>query len=470
MGRAPRHVPRPLTRLVAGLAVVAVLLGGAVPAGGQSGAAFFGEQWGLHVTGTPQAWQLTRGAGVRVGIVDTGVDLAHQDLAGRVVAHARCLDTGGDPGRCGGSGQDIDGHGTHVAGIVAARGIGVAGVAPDAELVVVNAFTRDRFGRTAAALSDVSAGIRWVVAQGARVVNLSLGANFVFTNLTGSGLRGAVSEAHRAGAVVVLASGNDNVVLGIGSQNYGDLPAVVVGATGPDDREAPYSSSTGNARWALLAPGGGATTCAAQPERCVVSTWWREGGRNEYAHLQGTSMAAPHVAGAAALLLARGHGRDQVIERLLATADAGVPCRGANCRGRLDVARAVGVTAPATTAAPAPPNPAPGPPPPRPEAGGAAPVSTTAPPTTSVPSAPPPPAPGTDAGPPGASDEPVHDGVPGAAAGEGSGVRTAGDAEGSVAVDLPDGANGGSGAAGFAALVAVGVPAALAWRSGRRPA
>jgi len=202
-------------------------------AAGASNDAAFEKQWGLAKIGAPEAWAHSTGAGVRVGIVDTGVDLNHEDLAGRVVEHTSCVGSGGDPAKCKGSAQDDQGHGTHVAGIVAANrdnGVGIAGVAPDAELVVVKALNAAGSGTVA----DINAGIKWVVDHGARVVNLSLGdPNFIVTSLLGTDMREGIEYAWSKGAVPVVASGNSNLLgLGLGSSNYGSLNALVVGATG----------------------------------------------------------------------------------------------------------------------------------------------------------------------------------------------------------------------------------------------
>lgn len=304
------------------------------------------KQWGLEKIGAAKAWAATTGEGVRIGIVDTGVDLGHEDLAGKVVAHASCVGSGGDASRCTGSGQDDQGHGTHVAGIAAAsgdNGRGIAGVAPDAELVVAKVLDARGFGSN----EDVTAGIKWVVDQGARVVNLSLGdPAFVLTSLFGTSLESGIEYAWSRGAVPVLASGNSNVLgLGIGSSGYGDLHAIVVGATGPDDGVASYSSPPGNAVWSILAPGGGGTGERADD---VLSTHWKPRSEHEYEYLAGTSMAAPHVAGALALLLAQGYDGPSAIARILQTADRRVSCGpdSPTCQGRLDVASATGAGGP----------------------------------------------------------------------------------------------------------------------------
>ncbi len=296
------------------------------------------KQWGLAQIGAPAAWASTTGSGIRIGIVDTGVDLNHEDLAGKVVAHTSCVGSGGDPAKCQGSAQDDQGHGTHVSGIAAAtanNGVGIAGVAPDAQLVVAKALSAAGAGSVA----DINAGIKWVVDHGAKVVNLSLGdPNFVLTSLLGTDMKEGIEYAWSKGAVPVVASGNSNLLgLGIGSSNYGDLNALVVGAVGPDGSEASYSSPLGDAKWGIYAPGGSGD---GGPENDVYSTFWKSGQQNSYTALAGTSMAAPHVVGAVALLLAEGYTPQGAIDRLLSTADPVGGCTGNMCLGRMNAAKA----------------------------------------------------------------------------------------------------------------------------------
>jgi len=296
----------------------------------------FAKQWSLAKIGAPEAWAHTTGRGVRVGIVDTGVDLNHEDLVGRVVDSTSCVGAAGDPAKCNGSAQDDQGHGTHVAGIIAANkdnNIGIAGVAPDAQLVVAKALNAAGEGSE----EDINAGIKWVVDHGAKVVNLSLGdPNFVFTSLLGTGMRDGIEYAWTHGAVPVVAAGNSDLFgLGLGSSNYGDLDAIVVGATGPDDTVTSYSSPIGSAKWGILAPGGAGD---GNKDHDIWSTFWEKGKTNSYAALAGTSMATPHVVGAVALLLAEGLTPQQAIDRLIKTADSKVACD--NCKGRLDLAKA----------------------------------------------------------------------------------------------------------------------------------
>src|SRR5256714_191190 len=329
---------RRVVAVYAGLGLVA----GFSPPAHASNDPSFDKQWGMQAIGAPAAWARTTGAGVRIGIVDTGVDLGHEDLAGHIVETTSCLETDGNPLKCAGTAQDDFGHGTHVAGIAAAikdNGKGVAGVAPDAQLVVAKVFKG-----TTANEADVIAGIKWVVDHGAKVVNLSLGgAVFVIAATFGSELTDGVEYAWKHGAVPVVASGNDDLFgAGIGSSEYGNMNALVVGATGHDDKLTDYSSPTGNAKWAILAPGGSNDRVPADD---IYSTFWSKGKPNAYGYLAGTSMAAPHVTGAVALLLAQGLTKEQAVEKILTTADS-ISCgaNSANCRGRLNVARATGAT------------------------------------------------------------------------------------------------------------------------------
>jgi subtilisin family serine protease len=323
-----------------GLAAAALALfptGGA----GASNDPSFKDQWGLAKIGAESAWTRTTGAGVRIGIVDTGIDLEHEDLAGKVVESVNCVGSGGDQGKCNGSAQDDQGHGTHVGGIAAAskdNAKGIAGVAPDAQLVVAKVMNAQGTG----AGSDVTAGIKWVVDHGAKVVNLSLGdpAQPITALISENELKEGVEYAWSKGAVAVIASGNSGTGLGIEGANFGDMNAVVVGATGPDDTAASYSTSTGEAKWAVAAPGGAADQ--SKKANDIFSTFWIKGQKNSYGYQAGTSMAAPHVAGAVALLLAQGYTPADAVTRLLDTADKGVGCESTSstCRGRINVDKA----------------------------------------------------------------------------------------------------------------------------------
>jgi subtilisin family serine protease len=288
--------------------------------------------------GAPQAWNRTTGAGIRIGIVDTGVDVAHEDLAGKIVASTSCLAAAGSPAGCSGSGQDDNGHGTHVAGIAAAvrgNGIGVAGIAPDAQLVVAKVVTASGL----ATVADVVAGIKWVVDHGARVVNLSL-ESVTFAGVRARAIQEGLDYAWSRGAVPVLSAGSPGRLgVGVGNRSDRDLNAVVVGATAADGRMSATSPPTGDARLALLAPGGDG---GSDPAADILSTFWAAGRHDLYEARGGTSAAAAYVSGALALLLAEGYNALGAVERLLLSADGTVHCgQGSpDCYGLLDVARA----------------------------------------------------------------------------------------------------------------------------------
>ncbi|MGQ0617980.1 MAG: S8 family serine peptidase [Acidimicrobiia bacterium] len=317
----------------------------------------FELQWGLMAIGAPAVWPVSTGAGVTVAVLDSGASLDHEDLATHIVGAATCVGTNGASDRCVPGGQDDDGHGTHVAGVVAAarnNGRGIAGVAPDASLLIVKVLREscDAPGPCGAqgTADDVSAGIRYAADQGADVINLSLGSysQAVF----GPEFDKALDYAWERGALPVVAAGNDVA----SASGFEDEPAIVVGAVDRANAKSTYANGVGTARWALSAPGGEAdtvATCESAPQG-ILSTYWINGA-DGYACLAGTSMAAPHVAGAAALLRAAGLSPQETVDRLLATAvDLGPagpdPVFGA---GRVDVAAALS-GAPAAAAPVAP--------------------------------------------------------------------------------------------------------------------
>lgn len=295
---------------------------------------FRSRQWGLSQIRADQAAAVSTGAGVTIAVVDTGIDLDHPDLKSKIGAHYSCLD-----GSCGTGGNDDHGHGTHVAGIAAAatnNGTGIAGVAPAAKLMAVKVLDENGSG----SCGDITLGIRWAADHGADVINLSLGPEIVGLGVLCVGsLESAAEYAFDKGIVVAIAAGNDGLF------NLYSSPAfVVVGATGPDDGPARYSNSGAD----VYAPGGDRGSAACAPSTCIFSTWI-----DGYASVQGTSMATPHVAGIASLMLARGYSASQIPSRLRSTADVvnGIP--------RVNAERAVGLAGtspkPAKSSSPAGP-------------------------------------------------------------------------------------------------------------------
>ncbi|HUR18045.1 MAG TPA: S8 family serine peptidase [Acidimicrobiales bacterium] len=292
------------------------------------------EQWGLAAIGAPAAWSVGTGNGVTIAVVDTGADFGHEDLGPKLLPGRNFVEPGAPP-------QDDQGHGSHVAGIAAAatgNGVGVAGVAPGARILPVKVLDSGGSGSVAV----ISDGIRWAAANGAQVINLSLGPNAVLATLFGSGLEDAVNDAWNMGSVVVIAAGNDFLF----SSSYSTVNAVIVTSTTREDRLASsYASAVGSAKWGIAAPGGAGGSSAADD---ILSSYWRAGARNSYEFLAGTSMATPHVAGAAAVLRGLGLSPQQTVDRLLATAkDLGSPGRDSTYgAGRLDLAAAVAAVAP----------------------------------------------------------------------------------------------------------------------------
>jgi serine protease len=183
--------------------------------------------YGVTMVNAPSVWPTTKGAGAVVAVLDTGVDFDHPDLAGRVIASQRFDGLAG-------AAFDGHGHGTHVAGTVAAldNEVGVVGVAPQVDLIVGKVLTDAGVGTWA----DVVAGIDWAVASGADVINLSLGS----LEPPPTAVQGACDAAVAAGVIVVAAAGNSNT----DAPHYPAVyPSVIaVGATGPLLQRASFSN------------------------------------------------------------------------------------------------------------------------------------------------------------------------------------------------------------------------------------
>ena len=244
------------------------------------------RQWALTAIHVERGWALAGIGGLpslsgpAIAIVDTGADISHDDLRGRIRACAASFSGRVREGTC----DDKDGHGTHTAGIAAAstgNGIGIAGVAPSSPLLVCRALGPDGGGSGA----DVAACVGWASKRKAKVISLSLGGPDSRT------LRAAVAAASDAGAVIVAAAGNE----GTGETSYpAGYPQVIsVAATDASGRRAGFSNTNRDVE--IAAPGVD-----------ILSTW----PGNRYRTLSGTSMATPEVAGAVALLWAGIGGRD----------------------------------------------------------------------------------------------------------------------------------------------------------------
>ena len=233
------------------------------------------QQWGLFAIGADHVWTTTTGQGVIVAVVDSGSG-PHPDLAENLLPGRSIIGTVESQ-----DGRDIDasGHGTHVAGIIAAvanNGIGGSGVAPNAKILPIQVL--DQAGQGDA--RDVAAGVRFAADNGARVINLSLGGATESSSLTQ-----AITYANDKGVLVVAAAGNG------GAADKPKWPAsldLTLAVTAVDQANNATSFDQRGDYIDLSAPGAN-----------IVST-----AKGDYVTLSGTSMAAGFVAGAAALLFA----------------------------------------------------------------------------------------------------------------------------------------------------------------------
>jgi len=236
--------------------------------------------WGVEHIDAPIVHGYDRGSGIKVAILDTGINYDHPDLHDNYMGGIDYVNDDDDP-------MDDRGHGTHCAGIVAAMDneIGVIGVAPEASLYGVKVLDSEGDGYT----SDIIAGIEWSVNNDMQVISMSLGGG-----QSTSSLQEACDAASNSGVLLVAAAGNRGSSWMPAGSNWDivDYPAkyesvIAVAATDSMDGR-PYWSSTG-ASVELAAPGVN-----------INSTYWDD----TYATIDGTSMACPHVSGTAALILA----------------------------------------------------------------------------------------------------------------------------------------------------------------------
>lgn len=273
--------------------------------------------WGVEWVNAPEVWaQGYTGENITVAVVDTGVDYTHPDLAGNIwINPGEIADNGIDDDGNGyiddirgwnfsnfnNDPMDASAHGTHVAGTIAAinNDSAVTGIAPNATIMPVQVLGAGGYGTS----ETVANGVRYAVDNGADVINLSLGST-----LPDEIVEAAVQYAHEQGVVVAMAAGNDS-----GSQpgfpaRYASEFGIAVGAIEITNGFAEFSNESGTLLDYVVAPG--------------VEIYSTTPG-NQHAFLNGTSMATPHVAGIAALMLSANPNLTptQVEEILVQTAD-----------------------------------------------------------------------------------------------------------------------------------------------------
>jgi serine protease len=269
----------------------------------------FGKQWSFVMVDAPAAWDSADGSGVTVAVIDTGVAFENHQKFRQVedlkdTTFVQGYDFVDDDDHA----NDDHGHGTHVAGTIAQstnNGVGVAGLAPKARIMPLKVLNKYGMGTAA----DIADAIRYAADEGANVINMSLG---------GGGrsivMESAVAYARKKGLVVVCAAGN-------GGQGRVEYPAAykgafAVSAVGPD-KELAYYSSWGK-ELAISAPGGDKQK--GGDEGAILQntiTPQRIDSTDLYLAFQGTSMATPHVAGAAALVMSAGVTDASKVEEIL---------------------------------------------------------------------------------------------------------------------------------------------------------
>ena len=230
------------------------------------------DSWPLDITNIPDVWETSTGTNITVAVLDTGVDLDHPEFRERIVEGTNFAYPGMAP-------EDINGHGTHVAGIIAASkdDQGVTGVAPDARIMPVKVLFDNGFGF----MSSVISGIRYAAQKGVDIINLSLGGR------SGSrALQEVLEFATKKGSLVVMAAGNSSGKYPIYPAAYASDNSIAVGAV----------DNSRNMTWFSNRAGDSEISYVTAPGSSILSTV--PGG---YAKKSGTSMAAPHISGVAAL-------------------------------------------------------------------------------------------------------------------------------------------------------------------------
>ncbi len=288
-----------------------------------------GENWGLDRMGAPAAWEMGyTGEETIVAVLDTGIDLNHPDLDDNIwVNQDEVPGNGFDDDNNGyiddvqgwdfanndNNPDDVNSHGTHVAGTIAAEdnNLGITGVAPDAQIMPVQVLGDNGAGYN----SDIIAGINYAVDNGADIINLSLGGSSI-----SPGINAAIQEATDLGTLVVMAAGNS---AGSSPENPGAYAAeagLVVGALTQEGDLGSFSNQAGDTPQDYNGDGLAFPSYVTAPGVDILSTI----PDGNYEFYSGTSMATPHVAGAAAILMGADPGLtpDQTVDLITATANS----------------------------------------------------------------------------------------------------------------------------------------------------
>ncbi|MFM6000328.1 MAG: S8 family peptidase [Dolichospermum sp.] len=257
-----------------------------------------GNNWGADMIKAPTVWNKGyTGKGVIVAVIDTGVDFNHEDLKNNIWINTKEIAGNGIDDDGNGYIDDVrgwnfdnnnnnvldnNGHGTHVSGTIAAEnnGIGVVGIAYNSQIMSVKALDANGSG----SYSNITKGIYYAVDNGAKVINLSLGAKS-----PNDSLKSAVEYASSKGVIVVMAAGNNSESIPSYPARYAYNSGIAVGAVDQNNNLANFSNRSGSQEIAYI----------TAPGVNIYSTV----PNNQYANYSGTSMAAPHIAGVVALML-----------------------------------------------------------------------------------------------------------------------------------------------------------------------
>lgn len=273
-------------------------------------------QWPLFKIEAAAAWDISSGSGVKVAVLDTGVQANHPDLTGKVILQK-------DFAYNDNVADDVAGHGTHVTGTIAAttnNGIGVASLGFGAQIIAGKVLNNSGSG----SLANIASGITWAADNGAKVINMSLGGTSGST-----ALQSAVNYAWNKGVVVVAAAGNSNTTAANYPAYYTN--SIAVAATDRNDARASFSNY-------------GSWVDIAAPGVDVGSTYIN----SQYVYMSGTSMASPHVSALAALVWSSSYGTSAsaVRSRIISTADSGTTGFGTTPIKRINARKAVAATTP----------------------------------------------------------------------------------------------------------------------------